>query len=1141
MKKHLLKLADWKFGKRLVWKEIGQDAPVVESNEGKESKEKEKTPGENLDAKTEFLRNLKLNEGKSIDLKMPNALALRAALKIEVAKLQADESLKKNLDQELWDGLLDNFGARGKEEVLDQFLRAEGQWKDRKDKVSGFKIDDGQWKFYTKDGKGKEGEVGTQYKLDSVGTLDVEANVSKEVKEKREAEEKTKNENKDADTKLANDGEKINSAPQVIGELVQPDFFDKMVLSAGFKGKELGIGLKKKFLGYMDAAVSGGKVAPDLMKNDQKLPIYSVEMSEADKLKGASELLAKMGVTEMALKEGRLTYQKGGAEIGELFSGIPEVYVSEKAQQKGVEKKDKNEKKEKQDEEIKKNEGVEKPGREPALEKAIQEKIKEPLNYRYVEAIKALYYYKGGEIRFRLPAADDSMMNCVFKENPKKKGDYILLHGDKGKMDLRGNGANLEKTILFLIKKINNGTLAQESQRNNLRSKMKFEREGFDNIDSGPEPVDQDDIEELKEAGFVISAATQKMELDWEARGTDPMVYMTPGLHGKIEVIVNKSNVGGKDVDFYRFTADNFQDMGRRLGSLRKWREPTETDQERGQLNMFEKVRKHFESDSFNSELAKVGKVEGIRFPYQQTLEVKYDWLTKQKANEAFVINAQPLAQGFKYFVKMKSGGNVIFEAATAEELVKNLNDEKKVLGMVGGEMERDKNVNDYLETAPGGPYKLSEGVKVYGLRGTKLELAWGDNKVPYQFDMPGEMAKAKERGLVYVEKEQLVKPYEGAKLTEQTFSGGLEVEGKTGPEITEVAKKEIDVTAKKIVDPTKRQQFVDFMNGSFNKDIADKNVKIAIALNLAMMAGEMPKKDEVPSTEKPKELDDYITKQLRVINSNKEKKGMGLDLLTRLDKSVQDNLSKLPRSQKMVGNLLTTIERIKLTNSNNRPVEAINKFADDYKNFLNSELTTILAENEGKEAKLKDQKVIEAIYKLKDIAAFAKEWSANYDEFAKKEEQAKKYYETQDRVDISKSHRGKLKELIAKEDVGNLDDLRYKAVQLLSGDTVAKKDSILKYDPELSNLVDNNLNNFHSVYLNITSEGRDYTLGLVRKNNGEVSYTLAEGKNNPAKFGANMRAIEFPQNTQPTKAEADKFKGDVVKVMVSRLQGGIK
>jgi hypothetical protein len=1131
MKNHLFKFEDGKLTKRLVWKETGADAPIVEGSEGKESKEKEKTPGEILDAKTEFLRHLKLNEGKSIDLKIPNAMALRAALKIEVAKLQADEAMKKNLEQELMDGLMENVGAKGNETALNKFLQ------DRK--VKTFKIEDGQWKFYTKDAKGKELPVSMQYTLDSVGTQDVEANVSQGVKEKREAEEKVKKEAKAADTKLLEEGEKINSVPQSVGELVQADFFEKMALSAGFKGKELAQQLKQKFIGYMDAAVSGGKVAPDLMKNSEGLPIYSVDMNEADKLKGASELLAKMGVSEMSLKEGALVYKKAGNEVSELFSGAPAVYVSEKAQQKGVEKKEKSEQKEKQAEEIKKNQGVEKPGREPALEKAILDKIKEPLNYRYVEAIKALFYYKGGEVRFSLPAADDSPMNCVFKENPKKKGDYILTHGSKGRMDLRGNGANLEKTLLFLIKKINSGALAQESQGNNLRSESKFVREGFDNIDSGPEGVDQDDIEELAEAGHAINANTQKMELDWEARGTDPMVYMTAGRHGKIEVIVQKDDIGGKGVDFYKFTADNFQDMARRLGSLRKWREPTENDQERGQWNMLEKTRRHLESEQFTNVLAGLGQLEGVKFPLQQTLEVRYGWLTKQKANEAFIITAQPLADGFKYAVKMKSGGNVMFEAATLEDLKKNLIEEKAVLSTVGGEQERNKGVSDLLETTQGGPYKLSEGVKVYGYRGNKLELAWGENKVPYQFEMPGEMAKAKEMGLVYVEGEQKVKPYEGAKLSEQTFSGGLRVEGKTGPEISEVAKKEIDATAKKIVDPAKRQQFVDFMNGSFNKDIADKKVKIAIALNLAMMAGEMPKKSEVPSTEKPKELDDYITKQLRLINSNKEKKGIGSDLLTRLDRSVQDSLSKLPRSQKMVSNLLTTIERIKLTNSNNRPIEAVNKFADDYKNFLNSELKTILTENDGKDAKLKDQKVIEAIYKLKDIAAFAKEWSANYDQFAKKEEQAKKSYESQDRVEAGKPHRGKLKELIAKEDVGTADDLRYKAVQLLSGESVAKKTSALKYDPELSNVLDNNLNNFNSVYLNITVGGRDYTLGLIRKNNGVVSYTLADGKNNPAKFGAGLgRAIEFDANSKPAKTdELNKVKGDPVLLMVNRLE----
>ncbi|MGL5831211.1 MAG: hypothetical protein ACRCZE_03615 [Candidatus Altimarinota bacterium] len=1130
MKKDLLK--NWNFknqslgflSKRLIWKEVS-DSPV---ETGPESKEKEKSPTEKLDAKTEFLRHLKLNEGKTIELKKPNILVLRALVKAEVAKLAADDEMKKGLDQELMDGLLENFGAKGKEEILNKWMREK--------KVIGFKIEDGQWKFYTKDAKGKELEVGHQYALDSVGNgKDLyEANLSKEVKERREGEFKEKEAAKAADAKLlAEDPANINSAPRLVGELTQADYFQKMVESTGIKGKELAVQLKQKFLAQLDAAVAGGKIPPDLMRNSEGLPIYSADMDEAAKLKGAAELLPKMGVTEMMIKEGQLIYKKGESEVRELFTGVAGIYVSEKAEKAGVEKKAEQEKTEQQGKEIEKTKTIEKSGIEPALEKAILDKIKEPLNYRYVEAIKALYEYKGGEIKFDLPATGDKPLKCTFKENPAKKGDYILIYSKSGRFDLRG-GKTKEETLLWMIKHINNGGFAQEVQGNNLRSAAKFKVEKFDNIDSGPEMVDSDDIADLREAGYGISPVTQKMELDWESRGTDPMVYMTAGQHGKIDVIVKKSDIGGEGKDFYRFTADGFQDMARRLGSLRQWREPTENDQDRAKFNAWEKVRRHFETDQFARDLNKVGGLEGMKFPAQTVLEVRYSWLTKQKPNEAFVIQAQELGQGFQYAVRMKSGNNVIFQAATVEELIKKLSEEKIAISSVGGEMIKNQEVEKWLKTAEGGPYSLSEGVKVYGMRGNTLELAWGDGKIPYQFDMPGEMAKAKEMGLVYANKEKAVKPYEGAKLEEQTFSGGLKVEGKTGPDLSEAMKKEVDLTAKKIVDPTKRQQFVDFMNNVSDKNSDDKWIKHVIIKSLSVMAGELIKISELPPVDNLKANDDAITKYIRIINSNKEKKDVPPTLMAKLDKPVQEALSKLPRSKKLVENLLMAVERGDLGND----AKAKKKLTEDYQKFLNAELISIISQTEQVEPKLKDQKMLEEISKLKDVGMYMKEWHASYLAFNKKEEQSKKAYESKDKVEVGKSHRGKLADLI-KEDLGAADDLRYMAVQLLSGLPVPEKTSALKYEPEISNVVDNNLKNHSSLYLNIAVGGRDYTLGLIRKMDGKVTHTLADGKNNPAKFGSGGgRAIEFGAESKPvTIEEMDKTKGDMVLVMVSRLE----
>jgi hypothetical protein len=1006
----------------------------------------------------------------------------------------------------------------------------------RDKKVNSFKIEDGRWKFYYKNAKGEELPVTDQYKLDSVGTDELEANLSKGVKEKHEAEIAQAKANKEADKKRLEDVSNINSEPQAVARLTEAGYFEKMVDDAGFKGKELAGELKQKFLAQFDAAVAGGKIPPDLMRNGQGLPVYSAEMNEADKLKGASELLAKMGINEMLLKEGQLIYRKAGTEVKELFAGAEGIFVSEKARQSGVEKKAKEEKEVQKGDEIKKGLGVEKPGTEPALEKAILEKIKEPLNYRYVEGIKALYEYKGGEIRFKLPATDDKALNCTFKENPNKKGDYILVYAKAGRFDLQSRGASREATILWMIKYINNGGFARELQGNNLRTKPKFERNGFDNIDSGPEMVDPDDIEDLKEDGYGISPETQKMELDWESRGTDPMVYMTPGLHGKIDVIVKKSDIGGEGKDYYRFTADGFQDMTRRLGALRQWREPTENDKQRADLNALEKTNRHLESAEFNKMLAGVGEVEGVKFPAQSTLEVRYSWLTKQKPGEAFVIVARPLGQGFQYAVKMKSGTNYIFQAATETELQAKLKDEKLYLSTVGGEQKRNQEVETVLKDTPGGPYHLTEGVKVYGLRGNKLELAWGDGKVPTQFEMPGEMAKAKEMGMVYVEGEKEVKPYQGAKLEEQTFSSGLKVEGKIGPDLPEYAKKEIDVTAKKIVDPNKRQQFVDLMNNALNKTVPETSVKRKIMINLTVMAGELLKKSEIPLPTDTKQMDEAITKYVRIINSNKEKRETQVSLIGKLDKSVQDSLEKLPRSKKLVENLLMFVERIDFSSSQNAELLE-GKIAADYQKFLNAELLEIF-KNPQKEVKSEDLRVITEISKLKDAYAYTMEWIAARDAFDAKEAQAKKTYETQDRIDVSKAHRGKLKDLIAKEDVGSADDLRYKAMQLLTGLTAPEKTSALKYDPELSNLVENNLNNYNSVYLNIEVEGRDYTLGLIRTNDGKITYTMAEGKNHPAKFGAGgMKAVELGPNSQPKKAELDLAKGDSIKVMVNRLR----
>lgn len=1127
MKKHLLNPGSenlfnkkrLKFVERLVWR--GENPEGGDMEKPKESKETDKSPTEILDQKTEFLSKLKLNEGKLIELKYPTILALRAAIKAEVAKLKEDDAMKKGLEQDLMDGILENFGGKGYEQDLNKFLR-EG-------KVNNIKIEGGRCKFFYKTAQGTVEPVTGKFKLDTVSTAEPEANLSKGVQEKHEAEIAQDKANKDADAKLLEDVSKINSEPQAVAGLAEAGYFEKMVESAGFKGKELAGKIKTDFLAYWDKAVNEGKVPPDLMKDEGKL-VYEASMSEAEKLNGASKLLAKLGVSEMMIKEGQLIYKKGGSEVSELFAGDAGIYVSEKAQKAGVERKAEKEKTEQQNKEIGKNKNVEKPGKYPELEKAILEKIKEPLNYRYVEAIKALYDYKGGEIGFKLPATDDTVLDCTFKENPNKKGDFVLMYGG-GRFDVWNGTASQEATILWLIKYINNGGLARELQGNNLRSEAKFKRNGFDNIDSGPEMVDSDDIEELKEAGYGISPATQKMELDWESRGTDPMVYMTAGQHGKIDVIVKKTDIGGDGVDFYRFTAGNFQDMGRRLGALRQWREADEDG--RKTLDPLEKTRRHFESDKFTNILAGVGDLERIKFPAQGTLEVRYSWLTKQKAGEAFIIEAQPLGNGFQYAVKMKSGNNYIFQAATAEELQAKLTDEKFYLSTVGGEQMRDLQVNEILKTAPGGPYKLTEGVKVYGMRENKLELGFGEGKVPTQFEMPAGIAKAKEMGMVYVEGEKEVKPYQGAKLEEQTFSGGLKVEGKTGPDLSETLKKEVNLTAKKIDDPTKRQQFVDVMNNTANKQMDDKYVKHIVIKSLSVMAGELIKLSELPPGDNLKANDEAITKYVRIINSNKEKKDVAPTLMAKLDQPVQEALSKLPRSKKLVENLLMSVERADLRNDLN----AKKKITEDYRRFLNAELITIISQTEQVEPKLKDQKMLEEISKLKDVGLYLKEWHDSYLAFNKKEEQAKKAYESQDRVEVGKSHRGKLADLI-KEDLGAGDDLRYMAMQLLSGLPVPEKTSALKYEPEISNIVDNNLKNHSSLYLNIDVDGRDYTLGLIRTNDGKITYTMAEGKNHPAKFGAGgMKAVELGPNSQPKKAESDLAKGDSIKVMVNRLR----
>src|SRR5690606_39237024 len=101
--------------------------------------------------------------------------------------------------------------------------------------------------------------------------------------------------------------------------------------------------------------------------------------------------------------------------------------------------------------------------------------------------------YKGGVIRFKLPATDDKPLDCTFKENPNKKGDYLMLFGKSGRTDFRGGGSGREAALTYIIKRINSGGIAKDIQSNNLASKAKFERNGFSNIDSGPEMVDPDD------------------------------------------------------------------------------------------------------------------------------------------------------------------------------------------------------------------------------------------------------------------------------------------------------------------------------------------------------------------------------------------------------------------------------------------------------------------------------------------------------------------------------------------------------------------------------------------------------------------------------------------------------------------------
>jgi len=370
---------------------------------------------------------------------------------------------------------------------------------------------------------------------------------------------------------------------------------------------------------------------------------------------------------------------------------------------------------------------------------------------RYLPAMEQmLKYVNGGPTAKMSIPFNDAPLECEFFL--AVNGAYILKYGPQAydQFTPKAKGPDgLKEAQLHFASKLQNGVELAEIQDININNKGYFEAWGMV-VDAGPKKVADNAV---------------KYEFDWHTGlGHDPDVTIKALAHGELAVTVDQRDVAtdGKGGP-YEFQAGGFQDMIRKLESLRKYAESP--SDKRDQMRAEENDRRFFDQDRAvlqtlaGSEAGKllqvnsVGEAKKVGDSTKSGSEAVYgnasmrsgfyldfDWMQKLEPAQRVQIAAE---DGGTYRVSMEPSGQLLgrVPGKDAQEAFvgagKLIAAQRERMTTNGGETMGNEKLMEAIKTS--GQAELAKDVQIRAIsgaadRGGLVYLALGPDTVGKPF-----------------------------------------------------------------------------------------------------------------------------------------------------------------------------------------------------------------------------------------------------------------------------------------------------------------------------------------------------------------------------------------------------------------------
>ncbi len=621
--------------RRLVWEVETASIPpetVVDAADRKLDKQETSKPV--LEALTDRLKTLTLNNGEKIDIRPMQgreitALEFRTALVNAVGedKSTFNNDLKvRNADQYLLNGLLEYIGSADKKPSQTDTNELTGltAWL-QKNSITSFSIKDGFWEFY----KADKSQVSAEYALDEKGESVIPATAAPEAKAapakdaSAKPPAKSPGSAKPSETLLGTPEKKNSLAKIAIGK----DVAVKKTAEAVEKAKKETARLEVKTLENVSAStpvdLTSYKSFQDVLNmlalslpriNGDDFPIKAAEMKVTllkyiEVMPGKThderftnflgELFKKNPpLNQITVKDGKIVFQNkdnpGGTAtpnplgLTRINTDDPSkssqrvIYVHEKLQV-AEDEKIAAEKAAKEREKTAKIEGQKDKRTEfTGTETQVQALLKPPGSGEFVPTVDARYLpafqqilafnpQANKPVTFNIPFFDEGNV-CNFYRDAN--GAFILRYG-KG-----------EKAYAIFTPEAGSKTPWEDAKKYYAQylnsGTMLQDIQRFNVKDR--ETLSKKFLIPIDNGPHDVDSNTVEYELGWKTGlRKDPHIFVEVLPHGSIRVEVRKAGIGvddSKDAnnDQYTFVAGGFQDMARILHSLEKWHDNSEKD-----------------------------------------------------------------------------------------------------------------------------------------------------------------------------------------------------------------------------------------------------------------------------------------------------------------------------------------------------------------------------------------------------------------------------------------------------------------------------------------------------------------------------------------------------------------------------------